>query len=125
MYAMLTCDSRCMETATQTLHRLTSYTWSWYEPSRDEPDLVWTVPVDDPRVLRDLEVNDLDRLPWFYKRYAEDLPRVPLPRDLPPTTTPAVSVLAGTGRRPRRGGRPPAPLAAAAPIRGRRAHHGA
>ena len=100
MYAMLTCDSRCMETATQTLHRLTSYTWRWYEPSRDEPDLVWTVPVDDPRVVRDLEVNDLDRLPWFYKRYGEDLPRVALPRDLPPTTAPAVSVLAGTGEVP-------------------------
>ena len=87
-----------METATQTLHRLTSYTWDWYEPSRGEPDLVWTVPVDDPRVLRDLEVNDLDHLPWFYKRYGEDLPRVPLPRDLPATTAPAVSVLAGAGR---------------------------
>jgi hypothetical protein len=68
-----------VETATQTLHRLTSYTWSWYEPSRDEPDLVWTLPVDDPRVLRSLEVNDLDRLPWFYKRYGEELARVPLP----------------------------------------------
>ena len=89
-----------METATQTLHRLTSYTWPWYEPSRGEPDLVWTVPVDDPRVLQDLDVNDLDRLPWFYKRYGEDLPRVPLPRDLPPTTSPAVSVLAGTAEVP-------------------------
>jgi hypothetical protein len=89
-----------VETATQTLHRLTSYTWGWYEPSRDEPDLVWTVPVDDPRVLRELEVNDLDRLPWFYKRYGEDLPRVPLPRDLPPTATPAVRVLAGTDEVP-------------------------
>jgi hypothetical protein len=89
-----------VETKTQTLHRLTSYTWGWYEPSRDEPDLVWTVPVSDPRVLQDLEVNDLDRLPWFYKRYGEELPRVPLPRDLPPTTAPAVSVLAGTGEVP-------------------------
>lgn len=85
-----------METATQALHRLTSYTWPWYERSSGEPDLVWTVPVDDPRVLQDLEVNDLDRLPWFYKRYAEDLPRLPLPRDLPPTTAPTVGVLAGT-----------------------------
>ncbi len=90
------CDSRCVETVTQTLHRLTSYTWAWYEPSRDEPDLVWTVPVDDPRVLRDLEVNDVERLPWFYKRYGEDLPRIPLPRDLPPTPAPAVGVLAGS-----------------------------
>ncbi len=94
------CDSRSVETATQALHRLTSYTWSWYEPSRDQPDLVWTVPVDDPRVLQDLEVNDLDRLPWFYKRYGDDLPRVRLPRDLTPTTAPAVGVLAGSTRVP-------------------------
>ncbi len=89
-----------METATQTLHRLTSMTWAWYEPSRVEPDLMWTVPVDDPRVLRDFEVNDLDRFPRYYKRYLEDLPRVRLPRDLPPTTAPAVGVLAGTAEVP-------------------------
>lgn len=75
-----------METATQTLHRLTSY-----EPGRE-----WTEPVDDPRVLQDLEVDDLARFPWFFKRYVQPLPRVPLPRDLPPTTAPAVAVLAGT-----------------------------
>lgn len=75
-----------METATQLLHRLTCY-----EPGRD-----WDDPIDDPRVLQDLEVNDLDRLPWFYKRYEEPLPRTPLPRDLPPTTASAVAVLAGT-----------------------------
>jgi hypothetical protein len=85
-----------VETATQTLHRLTSSTWAWYAPSQDDPDLVWTPPVDDPRVLQDLVVNDFDRLPWFYKRYPEALPRVPLPRDLPATTASAVSVLAGT-----------------------------
>jgi hypothetical protein len=89
-----------VETATQALHRLTSYTWTWYEPSRPEPDLVWAVPVDDPRVLQDLEVNDLDRLPWFYKRYLQDVPRVALPRDLPPATASAVSVLAGTAEVP-------------------------
>lgn len=75
-----------METATQTLHRLTSY-----ELGRE-----WTVPDDDPRVLRDLEVNDFDRFPWFFKRYARPLPRVPLPRELPRTSARAVSVLAGT-----------------------------
>jgi hypothetical protein len=77
-----------VETATQTLHRLTSY-----EPGRD-----WDEPFDDPRVLQDLVVNDVDRLPWFYKRYEQTLPRVPLPRDLPPTTAPApaIEVLAGT-----------------------------
>jgi hypothetical protein len=37
-----------VETATQALHRLTSC-----EPGRD------------PRVLQDLETNDLDQLPWF------------------------------------------------------------
>jgi hypothetical protein len=41
------------ETATQTLHRLTSYA----------PGQEWTVPVDDPRVVQDLEVNDLTRFP--------------------------------------------------------------
>jgi hypothetical protein len=75
------------ETATQTLHRLTSY-----KPGRE-----WDEPIDDPRLLQDLEVSDLDRFPWFYKRYRSALPRVALPRRLPPTTAPAVAVLAGTG----------------------------
>ncbi|MEA2580213.1 MAG: hypothetical protein QOE83_1105 [Actinomycetota bacterium] len=74
-----------VETATQLLHRLTSYV----------PDREWDDPVDDPRVLQDLVVNDLDRLPWFYKRYERTLPRVPLPRNLPSTSASAVSVLAG------------------------------
>jgi hypothetical protein len=75
-----------VETATQTLHRLTCY-----EPGRE-----WDEPVDDPRVLQDLEVNDIARLPWFYKRYEAAVPRLELPRELPPTTAPAVAVLAGT-----------------------------
>ncbi len=74
-----------METATQTLHRLTSYT-----PGRD-----WDVAIDDPRIVQDLEANDMARLPWFIKRYAQPLPRTPLPRDLPATTESAVAVLAG------------------------------
>jgi hypothetical protein len=74
-----------METATQTLHRLTSYA-----PGRE-----WDEPADDPRVLRDLEVNDLDRFPWFYKRYAASLPTIPLPRELPATDDACVDVLAG------------------------------
>ncbi len=85
-----------METATQALHRLTSCTSAWYARSAEDPDHVWTAPVDDPRVVRDLEVNDLARLPWFSKRYVASLPRAALPRDLPPTTAPAVAVLAGT-----------------------------
>jgi hypothetical protein len=75
-----------VETATQTLHRLTSF-----EPGRD-----WDEPVDDPRVVQDLVVIDLTRFPWFYKRYLQSLPRLPLPRRLPSTTAPAVAVLAGT-----------------------------
>ena len=84
------------ETATRTLHRLTSYTWEWYEPSREDDDLIWNVPVEDPRVVPDLVPNDLDRFPWFFKRYAQDLPRVALPRELPPTAVQAVAVLGGT-----------------------------
>jgi hypothetical protein len=78
-------ESGGVETETQALHRLTSY----------EPEREWTVPIADPRIVQDLEVNDLDRLPLFFKRYADALPRVPLPRDLPATTAPAVAVLAG------------------------------
>lgn len=77
-----------METATQALHRLTSM-------GRHEDEREWDPPVDDPRVLTDLVVNDLDRLPWFYKKYPESLARVPLPRELPATTAPAIEVLAG------------------------------
>ena len=75
-----------VETATQRLHRLTSY-----EPNRD-----WDEPLDDPSLLQDLAISDLDRLPWFYKRYAQPLPRVDLPRALPVTKAAAISVLAGT-----------------------------
>jgi SagB-type dehydrogenase family enzyme len=79
-------DTTVGETATQALHRLTSY-----EPGRD-----WTAPADDPRVVQDLQVNDLERLPWFFKRYPQGLPRLALPRDLPQTAAPAIAVLAGT-----------------------------
>jgi SagB-type dehydrogenase family enzyme len=75
-----------VETATQTLHRLTSYA----------PGRAWDQPVADPRVLQDLQVNDMTRFPWFVKRYPERLPRLHLPRDLPRTTAPALAVLAGT-----------------------------
>jgi hypothetical protein len=85
-------ESCGVETATQTLHRLTSY----------QPGRAWDVPVADPRVRQDLVTNDMDRLPWFVKRYPEPLPRVPLPRDLPPTTAPALAVLAGTADVPAR-----------------------
>jgi hypothetical protein len=38
----------------------------------------------------------MSRLPWFVKRYAERLPVTPLPRELPGTAEPAVTLLAGT-----------------------------
>jgi len=74
------------ETVTQALHRLTSY-----EPGRE-----WTDPIDDPRIVQDLEVNDVDRYPWPYKRYAQELPRIELPREMPTSSASALSVLAGT-----------------------------
>lgn len=80
-----------VETATQALHRLTSY-----EPGRE-----WTAPVDDPRVVQDLEVNDPARFPWPYKRYAAGLSRRELPRELPRTEAAALDVLAGTASVPR------------------------
>jgi hypothetical protein len=79
-------QARGVETTTQTYHRLTSYS----------PGQQWDVPLGDPRLLQDLETNDISRLPWFYKRYADALPRTALPRDLPATTAPAVAVMAGT-----------------------------
>ena len=80
-----------METATQTLHRLTSVGADVYETRR------WLAPpVDDPRVVHDFVDNDPARRPWFFKRYAEALPRINLPRELPSTMAPAVAVLAGT-----------------------------
>jgi hypothetical protein len=81
-----------VETATQTLHRLTSIDRRF----ADRPGSEWTPPVDDPRVVQGLEANDLARFPWFSKRYEGSLPRLPLPRSLPTTTAPAVAVLAGT-----------------------------
>ena len=78
-------ESLDVETPAQVLHRLTSYS----------PEREWTQPLDDPRAVRDFEVNDLSRLPLFFKRYPESLPRVDLSRELPSTTPSAVDVLAG------------------------------
>lgn len=79
-----------METASQLLHRLTSY-----EPGRE-----WDEPIDDPRVLQDFVSNDLATLPWFFKRYAPSLPTVALPRKLPTTEAPCLAVLAGSANVP-------------------------
>ncbi|HEV7658142.1 MAG TPA: hypothetical protein VGP36_25875 [Mycobacteriales bacterium] len=84
-----------MESATQAIHRLSSYGTDYYQQVRLEDMSGWPPPVDDPRVLAGLVLNDVARLPWFHKRYPADLPRVPLPRSLRPTTAPAVAVLAG------------------------------
>jgi hypothetical protein len=73
-------------TPTQELHRLTSYAPPWDS---------WDKPADDPRVVTSFEPNDIERLPWFYKRYGSELSRVPLPRELPATEASAVEVLAG------------------------------
>jgi hypothetical protein len=75
-----------VETPTQLLHRLTSYS----------PDQEWDVPLDDPRLRHDFPSNDLATLPWFFKRYSDALPVVALPRDLPATSAPALAVLAGS-----------------------------
>jgi SagB-type dehydrogenase family enzyme len=79
-----------METVTAALHRLTSY-----EPARD-----WLEPIDDPQIVQDLVANDLDRFPWFFKRYDPVLPRTPLPRELPEHDESCVAVLAGASQVP-------------------------
>jgi hypothetical protein len=73
-----------MESATQRLHRVTSYA----------PEKNWEAPADDRLALIGFEPTDLETHPWFYKRYASKLPVVKLPRNLPATSTPAVEVLA-------------------------------
>ncbi|MGK5674872.1 nitroreductase family protein [Micromonospora sp. URMC 106] len=67
------------------LHRLTSYV-----PNRD-----WDVPVDDPRIRRDLVPNDPATLPPQIKGYPDGLTVLALPRDLPAPGVPATAVLAG------------------------------
>ncbi len=75
------------ETATQTLHRLTSYA-----PGQD-----WDQPLDDPRLVHDFVGTDIDLFPWFFKRYEQALPVIALP------ARPAVDD--GAGRRGARGNR--------------------
>lgn len=80
---------RTVETATQALHRLTSY----------PPDPDWDEPIDvtaDSRMLQDFTALDPDRFPWQYKRYEGDLPRRELSAELPRTSASAVAVLSGS-----------------------------
>jgi SagB-type dehydrogenase family enzyme len=91
-----------METATQTLHRLTAMTEPWWRRARSLPDRGWTPPADVPQVVHDFVANDVSRFPWFTKRYPAALPRVDLPRDWEPVATPALDVLAGSATAPRR-----------------------
>jgi hypothetical protein len=85
-----------VETAAQELHRLTSYETAWYDTVSALPVGEWVLPIADPRLVLDGPFDDVRQLPWFYQRYAGQLPRVPLPRELPATVAPAVAVLAGT-----------------------------
>jgi SagB-type dehydrogenase family enzyme len=73
------------ETPTRLIHRLTSYV-----------DNDWTAAQPDERLVHDFEPNDRTHRPQFYKRYAAQLPRVALPRDLRPAPASALEVLAGT-----------------------------
>jgi SagB-type dehydrogenase family enzyme len=88
------CDSNSVESATQTLHRLTSV-------ERFDEERALEPPVDDPAVVQGFTPMDLHRLPWFYKRYHDGPPRIDLPRRLTATTAGAVDVLAGTAYVPR------------------------
>ena len=72
------------ETASQLLHRLTSY----------HPGLEWDEPQPDDRLVHGFTSNDLDHRPFDYKRY--DGERLPLPRELPAPSVSATAVLAGT-----------------------------
>ena len=66
-------------------HRLTSY-----EPTRE-----WTDTVDDPWIVTSFEPNDMALLPPPVKAFPEDLPGVPLPRDLPAPPARMLAALAG------------------------------
>lgn len=80
---------RTAETVTQALHRLTSFP---PEPNWDDGAIDVRA---DPRLVQNLEVLDLARVPWPYKRYEQSLPRLELPVELPSTTAAALAVLGG------------------------------
>ena len=74
-----------MDSGAGLLHRLTSYA----------PDRDWDTPVDDPRVRHDLIPNDMTTVPPFTKGYADGLPVISLPRELPDPGVAATAALAG------------------------------
>ena len=65
-------------------------------------------PADHPLVLQDLVTNDFAIWPYPYKRYAEDLPRTPLPRELSGLGR-VLYLSAGVVRTTEREGRPTLP----------------
>ncbi len=73
------------ESATQLLHRLTSY----------RPDHRWDEPLDDDRLVHGFISTDLSTWPLQYKAYPDGLPVRSLPRELPSSSLPATHVLAG------------------------------
>jgi hypothetical protein len=73
------------------LHRLTSFA----------PERRWDVPLDDPRLRRDMVANDPDTRPPQLKAYPDNLPVVALSRDLPDPGVPATVLLAGVVPEPR------------------------
>jgi hypothetical protein len=66
-------------------HRLTSY----------EADREWDDTIDDPWIVTSFEPSDLGTQPPLSKLFPPELPRVPLPRDLPSPGAGALAVLGG------------------------------
>jgi SagB-type dehydrogenase family enzyme len=76
------------ESATGTLHRLTSLI----------PERPWDKPADDPRVRQDIVSNDPEHRTPAVKSYASELPRTALPRELPVSAEAALAVLGGVSQ---------------------------
>jgi nitroreductase len=66
-------------------HRLTSY----------EPEREWDDTIDDPWLVTSFEPNDVAVVPPPVKEFPDELPLLPLPRDLPAPGGSAIDVLAG------------------------------
>jgi nitroreductase len=71
-------------------HRLTSY-----EPVSKETGWPIRDRVDDPWIVTSFEPNDLDLLPPPVKSFEDELPVVPLPRELPAPQESMLAVLGG------------------------------